>query len=112
MTARPSSQRRPTAPAARSRPSKIEVRIGTAKINDSWARMAERKGLRIMPRHEVHGWDFVPVGAMGEGLVYLRTSVMSSPYGEFPEGLRDWDMQILPKDVIKNIYCRRIVTGY
>ena len=112
---RASNQRghpRASAFLGRSDPPKTNVQTGVPKINGSWVRMAEERGMRIMPRNAAYGWDFVPVGGMGEGLVYLRTSVMSSPYGEFPEGLRDWDMQILPKETVKNIYCRRIVTGY
>lgn len=71
-----------------------------------WTRRAEIYGLRLQRREDTFGWAFVPIGAMGSGEVYLRISRHASRIGEWPEGLRDYDLKILPREQTLAIYRR------
>ena len=71
-----------------------------------WVRRAEIYGLRLRRKEDTFGWAFVPIGAMGSGEVYLRTSRYATPQGEWPEGLRDYDLKVLPREQVLDIYRR------
>ena len=69
-----------------------------------WILRAEKAGLRIQSAENSFGWGFVPAPTQGEGEIYVKISIHHSEVGEWPEGLRGHDLQLIRGTDLEEVY--------
>ena len=69
-----------------------------------WTERAESAGLRLRRPEHTYGWGFLNVLPHGRDCIYMKLSPNHSRIGEWPEGLRISDLQIITKRYLKLVY--------
>ena len=69
-----------------------------------WTERAENAGLRLRRPEHTYGWGFLNVLPHGRDCIYMKLSPNHSRIGEWPEGLRISDLQIVTKRYLKLVY--------